>query len=121
MQERGVQLDGQIEIDEETRFSSVLRPNDDSGYDEIVDTLLDSRNDETFGDVSRSVISKTRTGANRGKTSDGSQVSLGSLLTVVLKLSSISIMSAFSIVVLSFPAQVVIAVLCYFVNLPSVF
>lgn len=84
MQERGVQLDGHIEIDEETRFSSVLRPNDDSGYDEIVDTLLDSRNDETFGDVSGSVISKTRTGANRGKTSDGSQVSLRSLLTVVL-------------------------------------
>ncbi|XP_073299269.1 polyadenylate-binding protein-interacting protein 4-like isoform X2 [Primulina huaijiensis] len=53
-EERGVQPDGNIEIDEETRFSSVYRRVVDCGYDEIEDVLLDSKNDETFGHVSDS-------------------------------------------------------------------
>ncbi|KAH6826634.1 hypothetical protein C2S53_014891 [Perilla frutescens var. hirtella] len=80
-EERGIQLDGNIEMDEESRFSSVYRGNDDSGYNEIEHTILDSQNDETFGNVSGSVISKTRTYTNRGKPNDGTQVSSKSLLT----------------------------------------
>ncbi|XP_057771030.1 polyadenylate-binding protein-interacting protein 4-like isoform X2 [Salvia miltiorrhiza] len=79
-EERGIQVDGNIEMDEETRFSSVYRGNDDSAYEEIVETVLDSQNDETFGDVSGSYISRTRTDMSRGKTS-GNQLSLRSLVT----------------------------------------
>ncbi|CAI9757695.1 unnamed protein product [Fraxinus pennsylvanica] len=57
-EERGIQLTGILEMDEETRFSSVYRGVDDSGNDEIEDILLNSRNDETFGDASGSVTSK---------------------------------------------------------------
>ncbi|KAK4479547.1 hypothetical protein RD792_015064 [Penstemon davidsonii] len=57
-EERGIQLDGNLEIDEETRFSSVFRGVDDSGYDEIEEILLDSQNDETFGGVSESTTDK---------------------------------------------------------------
>ncbi|KAG8388413.1 hypothetical protein BUALT_Bualt02G0123300 [Buddleja alternifolia] len=74
-EERGIQLDGNHEIDEETRFSSVFREVDDSGYDEIEDILLDSRNDETFGGVPSSVIGKPPLDVNNGKTSNGTQVS----------------------------------------------
>ncbi|KAI3463238.1 hypothetical protein Pfo_019901 [Paulownia fortunei] len=74
-EERGIQLDGNLEIDEETRFSSVYRGVDDSGYDEIENILLDSRNDETFGGVSSPVISKPLIDTNTGKTSDGTQES----------------------------------------------
>lgn len=71
-QERGIQLDGNLELDEETRFSSVRRA-DDSGYDETEDILLDSRNDETFGDAPSSVTVKPLVVMNSGKTSDGTQ------------------------------------------------
>ncbi|KAI3455605.1 hypothetical protein Pfo_012268 [Paulownia fortunei] len=77
-EERGIQLDGNLEMDEETRFSSVYRGADDSGYDEIEDILSDSRNDETFGDVSGSLNGETLIDTNTGKTSDGTQVSLRS-------------------------------------------
>ncbi|XP_047962949.1 polyadenylate-binding protein-interacting protein 3-like isoform X2 [Salvia hispanica] len=79
-EERGIQIDGNIEIDEETRFSSVYRGPDGSTYEEIVETVLDSQNDETFGDVSVSHTGRTHTDINRGKSS-GTQVSLKSLLT----------------------------------------
>ncbi|XP_012829951.1 PREDICTED: polyadenylate-binding protein-interacting protein 4 isoform X1 [Erythranthe guttata] len=75
-EERGMQLDGDLEVDEETRFSSVYRGIvDDSGYDEIENILLDSRNDETFGGVSSSVIGKPLTDTSIRKTSDGTQTS----------------------------------------------
>lgn len=57
-EERGIQLVGNLDLDEETRYSSVLRVADDSGYEEIEDALSDLRNDETFGDISSSVVSK---------------------------------------------------------------
>ncbi|KAL0396979.1 UNVERIFIED_CONTAM: Polyadenylate-binding protein-interacting protein 4 [Sesamum calycinum] len=74
-EERGIQLDGNLEIDEETRFSSVYRGVDDSGFDEIEDILLDARNDETFGGVSSSVIGKPLMDMHSGKASDGTRVS----------------------------------------------
>ncbi|KAL2534177.1 Polyadenylate-binding protein-interacting protein 4 [Abeliophyllum distichum] len=77
-EERGLQLNEQFELDEETRFSSVYRGVDDSGCDEIED-MLDSRNDETFGGVSRSVIRKPFTNLNTGRVSDEAEVSLRSL------------------------------------------
>ncbi|CAI9114387.1 OLC1v1015104C1 [Oldenlandia corymbosa var. corymbosa] len=48
-EERGIKLLEKFEIDEESRYSSVLRGVDDSGYDDIEDILVDTRNDETFG------------------------------------------------------------------------
>lgn len=47
-EERGVQLHGNLEIDEETLYSSVFRGVDDSGCDDCEDILLDKCNDETF-------------------------------------------------------------------------
>ncbi|KAM3245879.1 polyadenylate-binding protein-interacting protein 4 isoform X1 [Capsicum annuum] len=47
-EERGIQLHGNLEVDEETRFSAVVRGVDDSGYGDCEDILMDSRNDETF-------------------------------------------------------------------------
>ena len=51
-QERGIQLSGKFDIDEETKYSSVCPANgfDDSGYDEEEEILLDCRNNLTFGD-----------------------------------------------------------------------
>uniref|UniRef100_A0A7N0TWI7 LsmAD domain-containing protein n=1 Tax=Kalanchoe fedtschenkoi TaxID=63787 RepID=A0A7N0TWI7_KALFE len=48
-EERGVLLDEQFDIDEESKYSSVLREIDDSRYDEINDLVADSVNCETFG------------------------------------------------------------------------
>lgn len=64
-----------MEIDEETRFSSVYRPVDDSGFDEIEDILVDSRNDDTFGDTLRSETDKPPMDIFPGKTSDGTPMS----------------------------------------------
>ncbi|KAK6148735.1 hypothetical protein DH2020_016260 [Rehmannia glutinosa] len=74
-EERGIQLNGNLEMDEETRFSSVYRGADDSGYNDIEDILLDSRNDETFSGASGSLLGKTLIDTSTGKTSDGTQVS----------------------------------------------
>ncbi|KAH0925909.1 hypothetical protein HID58_018165 [Brassica napus] len=51
-EERGLQLSGKFDIDEETKYSSVCPANgfDDSGYDEEEEILLDCRNNLTFGD-----------------------------------------------------------------------
>ncbi|KAL1559158.1 Polyadenylate-binding protein-interacting protein 3, variant 2 [Salvia divinorum] len=73
-EERGRQLDENVDLDEETRFSSVYRPVDDSGYDEIEDILLDSRNDETFGDALRPVIGKPPIDTFPGKARDEAQM-----------------------------------------------
>ncbi|KAJ8755957.1 hypothetical protein K2173_024502 [Erythroxylum novogranatense] len=68
-EERGVHLHDDIDIDEETRYSSVHRGvrEDDSGYDDVEDILLDSCNSETFGDPPTSAKS---TDFNHGKISD---------------------------------------------------
>lgn len=71
-------------MDEETRFSSVRRRINDSGCDEIEDIVFDSRNGETFGGVSGSVIGKTRRDRSSGKTSNGAQVSSSSFMMVFL-------------------------------------
>ncbi|XP_042022604.1 polyadenylate-binding protein-interacting protein 4-like isoform X3 [Salvia splendens] len=47
-EERGIQIDGNIEIDEETRFSSVYRGNHERSYEDIVETVLE---DEEMQDV----------------------------------------------------------------------
>ncbi|KAG6397959.1 hypothetical protein SASPL_139409 [Salvia splendens] len=47
-EERGIQIDGNIEIDEETRFSSVYRGNHERSYEDIVKTVLE---DEEMQDV----------------------------------------------------------------------
>ncbi|KAL6491748.1 Polyadenylate-binding protein-interacting protein 3 [Orobanche gracilis] len=79
-EERGIQLHGNLEIDEETRFSSVCRRVEDSEYEEIQNILLDSRSDETFGDVSSSVIVNPPIKLDIGGTGDGTPASSRSLL-----------------------------------------
>lgn len=66
-----------MDIDEETRFSSVHRGRvaDDSGYEDDEDSLLDSRNTETFGDATTSLIEKSFSGMTVGVDSDGSRLS----------------------------------------------
>ncbi|KAL6495954.1 Polyadenylate-binding protein-interacting protein 3 [Orobanche gracilis] len=90
-EERGIQLHGNLEIDEETRFSSVCRRVDDSEYEEIENILLDSRNDETFGDVSSSVIGNPPIDMDTWGIGDETQASSRSLL--MGDLSSLNAMS----------------------------
>ncbi|KAM7476072.1 hypothetical protein LguiB_023315 [Lonicera macranthoides] len=73
-EERGINLGENFDIDEETRYSSVFRGVDDSGYVENDDKSLDSHNSETFGGVSGSLISKPFTDMPIGKSNDGAQV-----------------------------------------------
>ncbi|OVA08908.1 LsmAD domain [Macleaya cordata] len=68
-EERGLHFLEDFNIDEETRFSSVFRGFDDSGYEED-EVILDSENTETFGASSSSLISKSSDLA-RGKYNDG--------------------------------------------------
>ena len=84
LQERGRQLSEKFDIDEETRFSSVNRGEivDDSGYEESEDVLLDSCNDETFGDSSTSAI-KSSTDWTKGKSNDVVRVSSSSCASVI--------------------------------------
>ncbi|KAL1218929.1 Polyadenylate-binding protein-interacting protein 3 [Cardamine amara subsp. amara] len=55
-EERGIQLSGKFDIDEETKYSSVCPHNrfDDTFYEEEEDILLDGCNNLTFGDSSAS-------------------------------------------------------------------
>ncbi|CAN4086989.1 unnamed protein product [Withania somnifera] len=69
-EERGIQLHGNLEVDEETRFSAVVRGVDDSGYGDCEDSMLDSCNDETFQCISSSSMGKPFTGTNVGKVVD---------------------------------------------------
>ncbi|KAF8401054.1 hypothetical protein HHK36_014357 [Tetracentron sinense] len=77
-EERGLHIHENFDIDEETRFSSVFRGVDDSGYEVNEDRMLDSRNTETFGDSSGSIISRSLSDMVRGKSNDGLQVSSSS-------------------------------------------
>lgn len=74
-QERGIQLHGNLEVDEETRFSAVVRGVDDSGYGDCEDILLDSRNDETFQCISSSSMGQSFTGKSVGEVVDGVEFS----------------------------------------------
>ncbi|KAM2993709.1 hypothetical protein FF2_045774 [Malus domestica] len=69
-EERGIHL--RVDIDEETRFSSVYRGEvvDDSGYDEDEDILLDTCNTETFGDSTGS-LRKSSMDWTTGKSNNG--------------------------------------------------
>ncbi|XP_076925451.1 polyadenylate-binding protein-interacting protein 4-like [Bidens hawaiensis] len=53
-EERGISFHDKFDLDEETKYSSVFRGVDDSGYHEDED-ILDSKNSQTFGDVSDSL------------------------------------------------------------------
>ena len=59
-QERGINLHESLNIDEETRYSSVYRRNaiDDGGSGELDDIVMNSQNSETFGGPSASSIKK---------------------------------------------------------------
>ncbi|CAH8359925.1 unnamed protein product [Eruca vesicaria subsp. sativa] len=59
-EERGFQLNGKFDIDEESKYSAVLPVDsfDDSGFDEEDDKSLDTCNDETFGGPSTSTVQK---------------------------------------------------------------
>lgn len=84
MQERGMHLNEIIDIDEETRFSSVYRGKmvDDGSYEENEDILLDSHNDETFGRSSASAIESSIDWTS-GKSYDAARMSSSSCATVV--------------------------------------
>ncbi|KAI3914471.1 hypothetical protein MKW92_031685 [Papaver armeniacum] len=73
-EERGLHFHDDCNIDEETRYSSVFRGHDDSGWGEADETNLDSLNNETFGGSSSSVISKS-SDMVRGKDNDGATAS----------------------------------------------
>ncbi|KAK9102486.1 hypothetical protein Sjap_019740 [Stephania japonica] len=74
-EERGLPLQEDFDVDEETRFSSVFRGNDDSGYQESEDTMLDTQNTETFGGSSISSLGKSFSDIAGGKSDDGAHVS----------------------------------------------
>ncbi|KAJ0242370.1 Polyadenylate-binding protein-interacting protein 3 [Hirschfeldia incana] len=84
-EERGIQLSGKFDIDEETKYSSVCPVNgfDDSGYeeDEEEEILLNCRNNLTFGDSNASDGMKSAsTGNVKGYEESwggGSQASVG--------------------------------------------
>jgi PAB1-binding protein PBP1 len=78
-EERGIQIHGIRELDEETRYSSVLRGVDDSGYDETEDE--DSHNMETFGDISHddAIITKSFADLSIRKSNDRAQLASSSL------------------------------------------
>ncbi|GAV84943.1 LsmAD domain-containing protein/PAM2 domain-containing protein/SM-ATX domain-containing protein, partial [Cephalotus follicularis] len=68
-EERGIHRDENFDMDEETRFSSVFRGIDDSGYEENEDILLDFRNVEAFG-ASSDYVGKRLSGLTSGKSND---------------------------------------------------
>ncbi|KAL6972676.1 Polyadenylate-binding protein-interacting protein 3 [Sarracenia purpurea var. burkii] len=74
-EERGIQLNENFDVDEETRFSSVYRGVDDSGYDKNEDVLLDSHSIETFRRAPGSVVSRSLADLSSGKSNDGALVS----------------------------------------------
>ncbi|KAH9713519.1 LsmAD domain-containing protein [Citrus sinensis] len=80
-EERGSSIHENLGIDEETRFSSVYRGTgfDDSGYEEDEDIVLNTHNNETFGDSSGSV-DQISTDFAIAKSSDGGQLSSSSFI-----------------------------------------
>ncbi|XP_055828752.1 polyadenylate-binding protein-interacting protein 4-like isoform X2 [Solanum dulcamara] len=89
-EERGIQLHGNLEVDEETRFSAVVRGVDDSGYGDCEDILLDSRNDETFQCMSSSSMGQSFTGKSVGEVVDGVEFSSRSSSVDELQSSQLS-------------------------------
>lgn len=83
-QERGSSIHENLGIDEETRFSSVYRGTgfDDSGYEEDEDIVLNTHNNETFGDSS-GLVDQISTDFAIAKSSDGAQLSSSSFIVVV--------------------------------------
>ncbi|KAI7736962.1 hypothetical protein M8C21_003639, partial [Ambrosia artemisiifolia] len=59
----GIHFHDKFDLDEETKYSSVFRGVDDSGYDEDGD-ILDSQNSQTFGDASDSLPNKAQLTSN---------------------------------------------------------
>ncbi|KAK1416909.1 hypothetical protein QVD17_26028 [Tagetes erecta] len=53
-EERGINFHDKFDLDEETKYSSVFRGVDDSGYDQDEDIFY-SQNSQTFGDISDSL------------------------------------------------------------------
>ena len=80
-QERGLHLHANFDIDEETRFSSVLREVDIGEDNE--DRIFDSHNDETFGGSSGSAVGRHVNDLTTGKSCDVAQVSSSSSSVVV--------------------------------------
>ncbi|MQL77651.1 hypothetical protein Taro_010062 [Colocasia esculenta] len=72
-EERGVHLDENFDLDEETRFSSVCREIGNDMYKENED--LDDMNRETFGDSFTSVTSGQSFDISQRKNNDGAQAS----------------------------------------------
>lgn len=89
-EERGIQLHGNVEVDEETRFSAVVRRVDDSGSGDCEDTLLDSLNDETFQCISSSSMGQSFTGKSVGEVVDAVEVSSRSSYVDELQSSQLS-------------------------------
>ncbi|XP_057474045.1 polyadenylate-binding protein-interacting protein 4-like [Actinidia eriantha] len=73
-EERGFQLHENFDIDEETRFSSVFRGVDDTGYDENENVMLDSRNIETFSSTLGSAVSRPFAVLTSAKSNGGAQL-----------------------------------------------
>lgn len=79
-EERGASALGDLDIDEETKYSSVYRGVDDSGYEEE-DILLTSRDTDTFGDSAMPAFSRSFadvTGGKSGKSFEVGRVSSAS-------------------------------------------
>ncbi|MBA0748878.1 hypothetical protein Gogos_002857 [Gossypium gossypioides] len=95
-EERGFDLHDNFDIDEEMRFSSVLRGRgfDDSGYEEEEDIMLDSHNIETFGDSSDS-HSKRSADLTSLQGSVGVRIPSSSSLVVVIDLWNLRYSSSF--------------------------
>lgn len=73
-EERGLHFHDDCNIDEETRYSSVFRGHDDSGWEDADEIKSDSLNNETLGGSSSSVVSKS-SDTVRGKNNDGATAS----------------------------------------------
>ncbi|KAL2926242.1 Polyadenylate-binding protein-interacting protein 3 [Bienertia sinuspersici] len=69
-EERGVNPYGNLDVDEETKYSSVFRGIDDSGCADE-DVLLNSRDAETFGDSSGPAFGRSFADVTSGKSSKG--------------------------------------------------
>ncbi|KAJ6696151.1 ATAXIN-2-like protein [Salix koriyanagi] len=74
-EERGINLHESLNIDEETRYSSVYRGNaiDDGGSGELDDIVMNSQNSETFGGPSASSIKKFAD-SSHAKSNDGTRM-----------------------------------------------
>ncbi|CAH9130170.1 unnamed protein product [Cuscuta epithymum] len=93
-EERGSQLHGNLDIDEETLYSSVFRGLDDSGFDDCEDILLDACNDETFQDISNAATRESFTNMISKKSNDGAQEPSATSSTDEAQLSTRGVVSS---------------------------